>query len=277
MVTTHRASAFPSCRPLLSTAAIVFWDVVYVCLEEKTMITSRAITGERLVNVLQSIALKQLTGRLSIEQGHEQGGEKGEIFFAHGNTVFARTRNQSGETALFTMLHWHEIQCAFAEGVEVVASTITLQHRRPALPTRQSRSMLPIELVETRQTPAIGMPAIPKSVPNVSIIAPRVQSHNHLSTRPFPGASPQQKPIVSSQSPHSGDQPGMHTIFRALPSVSTPKIIGQMQRKDRIIFLLLDGKRPLSTIRHLVNRSEADIAHTINHLLRQGYIEYIQG
>ena len=240
------------------------------------MITSRAITSERLVNVLQSIALKQLTGRLSIEQGHEQGGEKGEIFFAHGNTIFARTRDQSGETALSTMLHWQEIQCAFAEGVEIAERSITLQNRRAALPTKRSRSMLPIELEETRQTPAIGMPAIPKSVRNVSTNAPRLQGHNHVSTRPFPGASSQQHPFVPSQSPQRDEQPDMHTIFRALPAVSTPQVMNQMERKDRIIFLLLDGKRPLSSIRHLVHRSEADIAHTIIHLLRLGYIEYMQ-
>ena len=94
------------------------------------MISSRAITGERLVNVLQSIALRQQTGRLSIEHGYEQGREKGEIFFAHGTTVFARTSHESGETALFTMLNWQQIHYAFLEGEQAPASTIHLQHRR---------------------------------------------------------------------------------------------------------------------------------------------------
>ncbi len=242
------------------------------------MITSRAITGERLVNVLQSIALKQQTGRLSIEQGHEQGkeGEKGEIFFAHGNTVFARTRNQLGETALFTMLHWQEIQYAFIESEKVPQSTIQPQQRRVAPRTNQGRPMLPIELEETRQTPAIGMPAIPKSVRNAPVTSPHLLGH--VSTRLFPGVTSQpQQAVVSSQSPQNSALPSIHAIFRALPLESMPKIINQMERKDRIVFLLLDGNRPLSTIRHLVHRSEVDIAHTIVHLLKQGYIEYIQG
>lgn len=238
------------------------------------MISSRAITGERLVNVLQSIALKQQTGRLSIEHGNE----KGEIFFAHGNTVFARTSHESGEAALFTMLKWQEIHYVFLEGEQAPESTMHLQQHRVAPRPVQSRPMLPIELEETRQTPAIGMPAIPKTMRNVSGTLPRVPEYN--SSRQIPASTThflQPQPTGSFQSAQIGERPSIHAIFRALPSASTPKIINQMERKDRIVFLLLDGKRTLSTITQLVHRNEVDMAHTIVHLFKQGYVEYIKG
>lgn len=256
---------------------MLLWMLGTCVLEEKTMISSRAITGERLVNVLQSIALKQQTGRLSIEHGNEREREKGEIFFACGNTVFARTSHESGETALFTMLHWQEIHYTFLEGEQAPENTIHQQRAAVALRPSRGRAMLPIELEETRQTPAIGMPAIPKTVRNVSGTFPRVQGYN--SSRQFPASvthSLQPQPAVAFPPSQRDERPSIHAIFRALPSASTPIIMNQMARKDRIVFLLLDGKRTLGTITQLVHRDEMDVMHTIVHLFKQGYIEYIK-
>ena len=79
------------------------------------------------------------------------------------------------------------------------------------------------------------------------------------------------------QQRESSTQPGMSAIFRALPLAKQSSIINQLDRKDRLVFLLLDGRRTLYTIKHLVNRSDADVVQTLVRLLKQGYIEYIQG
>ncbi|HEV7236910.1 MAG TPA: DUF4388 domain-containing protein [Ktedonobacteraceae bacterium] len=208
------------------------------------MLSSHAVTTERLVNVLQNIALKQLTGRLSLTQGSEPG----EIFFVQGNTAFARTTRETGETALYTMLQWKDTHYSFFEGEQPPSGYTHLQQQRVAPPSHstQGRTMLPIELEETRQTPAIGMPVIPKNL-----------RHG-----------------TSTASP---TQPRMSAIFRALPLAKQSSIINQLDRKDRLVFLLLDGKRTLHSIKHLVNRSDADVIQTLVRLLKQGYIEYIQG
>ena len=246
------------------------------------MANSHAITTERLVHVLQGIALKQMTGRLNVEHTSEQGLEKGEIFFVHGNTVFAHTAHESGETALFNMMRWQEISVTFFIGEQSPASTGNRrQHsysyssrtiQSPHSPyNRPNRPMLPIELEETRQTPSIGMPAIPKSMRNVPVNIPTI--------------APQEQATKLNRSAYShvpqtserGQQPGTNAIFRALPVTTMPQVISQMDRKDRVVFLLLDGKRTLSAIKHLVNRSEYEVANTLMRLHRQGHIEYIQG
>lgn len=226
------------------------------------MLSSHAVTTERLVNVLQNIALKQLTGRLSLTQGSEPG----EIFFVQGNTAFARTTRETGETALYTMLQWKDTHYSFFEGEQPPSGYTHLQQQRVAPPSHstQGRTMLPIELEETRQTPAIGMPVIPKSL-----------RHGTSTTLPTqPAKTPQA--IIPPQR-ERGAQPRMSAIFRALPLAKQSSIINQLDRKDRLVFLLLDGRRTLYTIKHLVNRSDADVVQTLVRLLKQGYIEYIQG
>src|SRR5436305_346022 len=126
------------------------------------MITTQAIATDRLVQVLQSIALKQQTGRLCIEHVEEQWSEKGEIFFVHGGTVFARNEHELGEAALLRMMNWREGHYAFFEGVQVPAGMSNAG--RIIQRGRHTRPLLPIEMEQTRETPSIGiLPIMPKS------------------------------------------------------------------------------------------------------------------
>ena len=235
------------------------------------MLSSHAVITEHLVNVLQGIALKQLTGRLSIEHVGVQGSEKGEIFFVQGNTSFARTMCETGETALYNMLQWKDSHYSFFEGDQVSSGSTRPRQPRlaPLSQSTQSRTLLPIELEATRQTPAIGMPVIPKSLRHTSIQSPS-------STLP-PAQPPTPTHAIMPQHRESSAQPGMFAIFRAIPSAKKSSIINQMDRKDRIVFLLLDGRRTLHTIKHLVNRSDAEVVQILVRLLKQGYVEYIHG
>lgn len=233
------------------------------------MLSPHAVTTERLVNVLQSIALKQLTGRLCLAHGEAQGSEKGEIFFVQGNTTFARTTRETGETALYNMLKWKDAHYSFFEGEQPPAGSSRMQQHRMAPHSYSAKTMRPIELEETRQTPAIGMPVISKSLRHIPMQVP---------SSTVPPAQPSKPPqTIMPQQRESITQSGMYAIFRALPLAKKSRIINQMDRKDRIIFLLLDGRRTLYTIKHLVNRSDAEVAQTLVCLLKQGYIEYIQG
>ncbi|HYK83802.1 MAG TPA: DUF4388 domain-containing protein [Ktedonobacteraceae bacterium] len=250
------------------------------------MASSHAITTERLVNVLQSIALRQLTGRLSVEYVSVRGKEKGEIFFVQGNTVLARTTHESGETALFSMLHWQEVATTFFEGEQVSTGRGNVQpHSHVSYTTQSAHSShafsswptRPIEMEETRQTPAIGMPIIPKTLRSIPAPVPTVapQPHGQVDKTGRAVNMPSLPQLPQTQGGNA--QPRMNAIFRALPLASMPRIINQMDRKDRVVFLLLDGKRTLGTIKRMVHRSELDIAHSLVRLLKQGYIEYIQG
>jgi hypothetical protein len=234
--------------------------------EEKMMIITHAISTERLVHVLQSIALQQQTGRLSVEHAGEQGGEKGEIFFARGNTVFAHTERESGETAIHRMMSWKEVHYAFFEGVQAPMGMETRNQGRFVQRPGNMRPMLPIELEKTRQTPAIGMPVIPKSIRLAGVPLPLAVTPAHTNV-----------PVSSMQvaGVEHDPQPGIYAVFRALPTATIQSVMAQLERRERVIFLLLDGRRTLQNVAQLVHRDELDVAHILVRLYKQGYIEYL--
>ena len=233
---------------------------------------AHTISTERLVNVLQSIALKQQTGRLSVEQFGEPESEKGEIFFVHGETVFARTGQEVGEAALSRIMNWRVAQYIFFE--EVQTPTVTSHRNRvvqrprqtsPLLPVALEQvphlspvgtSALPIDMEETRQTPAIGVPVISKSISSVGVAV----------TSSIPEAA---------QCVETMGQQAVHSIFQALPRATRKEVLMGMERRERVVFLLLDGKRTLRHVARLVHRSDLEVACILAGLVKQGYIEYI--
>jgi hypothetical protein len=243
-------------------------------LEEKDMTITHAISTERLVHVLQSIVLKQQTGRLSIEHFGEQESEKGEIFFAHGDTVFVRTQQEVGEAALSRIMSWRAVQYTFFEEAQTPTG-ISHQNRAvqrprqtsPLLPielerTRQTSPIgiptLPVDMEETRQTPAIGVPIIPKSIRPSEVRVPTTSAVQQV-----------------AECVEKMGQNAVYAVFRALPQATRQYVIYQMERRERVVFLLLDGRRTLRDVARLVHRSELDVARILVSLLKQGYIEYI--
>ncbi len=69
---------------------------------------------------------------------------------------------------------------------------------------------------------------------------------------------------------------GVKAVFRARAAAFGPGILGQIERRDRVVLLLLDGKRTLENIALLLHRSDLQVAHSLVRLLRYGYIEFIR-
>ena len=67
--------------------------------------------------------------------------------------------------------------------------------------------------------------------------------------------------------------PGTSAVFRVVPGVPTATLAGQLPRRDRWIFLLLDGRRTVADIARLTQRSELDVASTLAKFLQSGSIE----
>ena len=66
---------------------------------------------------------------------------------------------------------------------------------------------------------------------------------------------------------------GAFTVFRVVSGVLTATPVGQLPRRERWIFLLLDGKRTVADLARLTQRSELDVASTLARLLQSGSIE----
>jgi hypothetical protein len=70
-------------------------------------------------------------------------------------------------------------------------------------------------------------------------------------------------------------QQGNHAIFQARAVAKTPRILSQIERRERIILLLMDGRRTLQDVARLAGRHELEVAWILVHLLARGYIEYL--
>ncbi|HVB20513.1 MAG TPA: DUF4388 domain-containing protein [Ktedonobacteraceae bacterium] len=291
------------------------------------MAITHAISTERLVNILQSIALKQQTGCLSIvrepaqehKREHTQGVEKGNIFFERGDTVFALTGQESGETALFRMLKWKLASYTFTEGMRYTPerhSTGSLSEQVPqALYKFDIRRLSSIKAAENRQTPPIGMSVLPKALPDplpIDMVDTQLLPAINLAAIPVPTPPEMALPetpavqitVFSQQNtretpetretgkheqvfPCGRDERGesqasyaismgVTAVFRALPYATTPIMLNRMERRERVVLLLLNGKRTVRDVAGLVHYSEVDVARTLVRLLKMRYIEYIE-
>jgi hypothetical protein len=217
-------------------------------------------TTERLVLILQSITLRQQTGRLSLEAVADEGSEKGEIFFVNGDAVHAHTEHESGKPAITRMLSWREVRYAFLADPEAPQQN---RHRQflgqfLAPPSHMPR-LCAVELEETLETPSVKVPALP-TAQGTAFVTP-----------------PPQEEGFSVQASEKMGAWSVFAIFRARPYATTPYVLRRMERRERIVLLLLNGKRTLRDVSRLVHRRELDIAHVLVRMLKQGYIEFMGG
>ena len=66
------------------------------------------------------------------------------------------------------------------------------------------------------------------------------------------------------------------STFRVAPGFQATTLISQIPRRERWVFLLLDGKRSVAQVAHLTQRSELDVASTLARFLHLGYIEPVK-
>lgn len=68
---------------------------------------------------------------------------------------------------------------------------------------------------------------------------------------------------------------GLHAVFRGYAQTMPVGALQSMERRERIVLLLLNGKRTIQEIAHLVHRSEIEVARSLMKLTKQGLAEYI--
>lgn len=65
------------------------------------------------------------------------------------------------------------------------------------------------------------------------------------------------------------------TAFRVAPGLQATVFVSQLPRRERWVFLLLDGRRSVAQVAHLTQRSELEVASTLARFLHLGYIELV--
>jgi hypothetical protein len=68
---------------------------------------------------------------------------------------------------------------------------------------------------------------------------------------------------------------GSSAVFRVISGTPTTVLASQLPRRERWVLLLLDGRRSVTEVALLTQRSELDVASTLARFLQQGYIESV--
>lgn len=70
----------------------------------------------------------------------------------------------------------------------------------------------------------------------------------------------------------SGRSISASIIFQVNPDLNVAALWSRLERRERWVLLLIDGKRSLADLAHLTHRGESDVAYTLVRLLQLGYI-----
>lgn len=241
--------------------------------------TEQYLSTSRLGNVIQLIALGNRTGILKVMRGLGSTREQGEIHFVNGQPSFALLGQLLGQAALSVLQNWGESQYLFLEG---------------ALPQQADRPSH-----DGDQISRPGEPAPPAQGGFGPRLVPRTP---HLPGRPFPSApttAPLSMPPTGPTSGFTGR--GMtgnlsRNTSGNMPSgpISTPPMRHEplqghfvprrtasmdrldtlpLDRRERMVLLLIDGHRSVADLTRLTRRSEQEVQLLLSHLISLGLIE----
>ncbi|MGH2508844.1 MAG: hypothetical protein ACRDHZ_15775, partial [Ktedonobacteraceae bacterium] len=65
--------------------------------------------------------------------------------------------------------------------------------------------------------------------------------------------------------------------FKAKVTITSMQTMQKMERRERIVFVLLDGRRTLQHIATLLHQTESEVSHILHKLVTIGFAEYVQG
>ena len=64
-------------------------------------------------------------------------------------------------------------------------------------------------------------------------------------------------------------------VFQARTTAITADVLMQMERRDRIVLILLDGQRTIADVMRLLHRSEGEVARVLVRLLKSEAIDFM--
>ncbi len=67
----------------------------------------------------------------------------------------------------------------------------------------------------------------------------------------------------------------VHAVFQARATAVAAQALARMERRDRIILILLDGQRTINDVMRLLHRTEGEVAQVLVRLLKSGHIDFM--
>jgi hypothetical protein len=252
------------------------------------------LTTSRLNNIINMITLGRQTGILRVIRGQGTTREIGQIKFVEGEPVAALLGQVTGPNAMTVLMNWGECVYSFIEQApgEYTADAFDPGGRAPSDPSRAypsgpSQGSWPSSYGYPYSYPAAQTP--PQSPPQ-----PFTSSHNTSSSLPGFGSQPGYFPPPSGYSgglagydgsyggPGASQQgaPGNAPLTTGmLATVPRRTIMAErveqlpLDRRERMLLMLVDSRRNLSDLARLTRRSEREVLGILEHLSSLGLVQ----
>jgi hypothetical protein len=246
---------------------------------------SRFVGTSRLSNIMQMVTISRQTGILRATRN--QGGlrEMGQIRFIQGDPVSALLGSLTGGAALNALSVWGESMYAFdeSEGDMDMSSFDPSMQPMPAPPSPPAGA--------GSSWPSYGYPST-SSLNSFSPIPPDYGASNsndplsgYASDPSAPmsmlyGAYGQPGATQPPQAPYTGGATATAMPLRpeqlaTRPRRTTPSMnVDQLplDRRERMVLLLIDGQRTVMDLVRLTRRNEGDLYGVLNHLRILGLV-----
>ena len=257
---------------------------------------SQFLTTSRLNNIINMIVLGGQSGILRVVRGQGPTREVGQILFADGSAVRALLGQLTGQSAFSVLSNWGECIYSFDETPQSDASpsdASAYHTSSPAVPTSQSEYDPTSPLQPGVSWPAYGnMNSQPSPSPlpssssfaNSFPLAGSQPGYGQIPTGGLTGDLPDYGAVYGAgMQPTTGRQMGYPSAPSLNPAVlalcprrtSLSEHVDQLplDRRERMVLLLIDGRRNLSDLARLTRRTESEIFRVLEHLSGLGLIQ----
>lgn len=252
---------------------------------------SRFTSTTRLSNVIQMVTLSKQSGILRVTRGQPQR-EIGQIRFISGEPVSALLGSLTGGTALSALSNWGECMYQFEE----VAPESNAGY--PSLPQAPQQPQQPPSYAppsppspSAGSWPSYGYPST-SSLNSLSPL-PDFGSSNESSTAgyydaeaassqgyQYPGASDAYATPSHYAGPSSVATTSSSLPLRPEQLMSRPRrtVLSEqvdqlpLDRRERMVLLLVDGQRTVSDLVRLTRRADTELYSVLNHLRILGLV-----
>jgi hypothetical protein len=239
--------------------------------------TEQFLSTSRLGNVIQLIALGRQTGVLKAIRGAGVTREQGEIHFVNGQPAFAVLGQMVGNAAFTVLQNWGDSQYIFLEGPLPQQERPSYQTGPLGWPGEQSAP--PAGGFGTRPTPRIspthnqqapGFPSYTTPLPFNAGPDTAIGGNRNTGNLPYRDSNPFSGPLPGAPM-RRGGLPG-HFVPQRLTSIDRLENL-PLDRRERMVLLLIDGHRSLSDLVRLTRRSEQELQAILSHLAALRLIE----
>jgi hypothetical protein len=261
---------------------------------------SQFLTTSRLNNIINMIMLGRQSGILRVVRGQGSTREVGQIQFVDGNAVSALLGQVTGNNALTVLQNWGECVYSFDEYPAPAAEVETTNYQSTNPPYANGQ-LFPDPT--STFSPGSSWPTYGNmnSQPNPS---PLPSTSSFGNSYPRAGSQPGYAPIPSGG--YTGDLPDYDAMYGAMQGAVQPSGTPSQQsgyqnsaslspgllalcprrtslsehveqlpldRRERMVLLLIDGRRNLSDLARLTRRSDREVLRVLEHLSGLGLIQ----